>query len=1334
MDSASSAATHDVLLKDEQGKQLLETLNTLIGADDIRSSVINFLARRIHQAESEAEAVQVKVDSERVRIEHSVKQVEQVLASLHRFLPNFSLYWDDDLADLNNIDGGGNGGNGDGALINKYEDETAVPPASSPHTTTGSGTTKNVKLPPVNGGAPPPVDSSNSLEARKPWGSPLPKSRPPPTLSNKQHQHLYAGVHGVVDTKVGETKSHSNSSPRRLRKTKSRGGGSTTPKRSSRSRGAARDGGMKMVFKDLHDLGDRLSRLVPPKFNVPAREKEAEARTDVIGVMRALAVGVTVEEHNARVEQLERSRRDAKDQSRGLAAELAKSKRELAAANDRLEYEQMQRADEAAAARKAAEQVQNSLKLELLQARSATTNLEQRVLELERKFTEEQQKNAAAAADAAAADADVAEFDSQSAVSGATTVFAEGLEDAVIIFAVGGADSGVSSLCERAAADFDLNLLRVADLIEAEIAAGTELGEEMLASLTSGKFITSTTLVDLVLKNMKATLVKNGFEGRSNNEITFVIEGFPTNTDQALAFEEATMRKPALTVGVMDASMQASESAVLEMYSRRAETSEADAGRHRSIIGGEDIAEDEAYGALRDALTDIRVRRADQRLGDLTVVPVIGSGSGSGGAAMGLCERIAAEYGFEVVSLTSTVEDEVHAGTALGRECVALLSHGKMLPNDLCVRAVKAALLRCQGDRVLLEGFPSGREQSEAMRAALGIAPDFALCLVDHTMTRQEKETAEYYLNEIGVGVRVDVADGTETAYRQIRTTMAEHDVGLSEARLADCTLIVAIDGSDGFSSEAAVATGFVDRAAADYGATVLSLAALVEEEMELGSEEGVMAAGLLSQGKILPPQLHLALVKRAMLRPPVVVGSGSDDEGEGGNEGGANNNNVFIIEGFPRSAEHAAMLAKEIAEPAAALCFLNASTPPGVSAAVEAYRGSGVPYAIIYTDDIKSGGDTEENVYESDVVPVLDAAGIERSAARLGDLTIVATVTDGTDSSEWDDAVLAAAAERYGFLVLDLDDIISEEIDRGTEEGAAIHSVLVSGGGGSGKLVPPGIIATTVKRALLRVRPGAGGDGEEGGRVMLRGFPRSLEQAKALEAEIGLIPWSFALVFPFSSPAAAATSSAVSAMVQGWETAGLVRHVSTGKEVDAVFAREDILPSSSKLAKCELKVVLGGGGSDGGGGGGVARAAAEIEAELLSISDLVGIEADLGSEVGATCDGLLSSGKILPASMSVELVRRAMLRSPRTSFVLHGFPRSSEQANALLAGLPRGTLRAVLCLEQTVEEGRALDPAAAAASAAAIAVSSHFESSPGSGVAVKHVATVGDLLAAMRE
>ena len=365
-----------------------------------------------------------------------------------------------------------------------------------------------------------------------------------------------------------------------------------------------------------------------------AREKEAEARSDVTSVMRALAVGVSCEEHNARVEQLERTRHDAQAQARNLAAELAKSKKELVAGKESLARERREHADVAAwmqaEARAAVDQVEGSLKVEVVQARSLNAELAEKITELERKLKlseeqqqqqQQQQKTSSPAeyddgAAAAAADDDD-EADDESHVS-RLSLFAEGLEDALIIFAVGGAESGVSSLCERAAAEFDVTVLRVADIIEAEVAAGTELGEEMLASLTAGKFLTSATLVELVLKHMKKTLVVDNAGGEdeinNNNETTFLIEGFPTNTDQALAFEEATARKPALTVGVMDGSMQPSEAAVLEMYSsRRADEGGGGshgprggvtdcggdaAGYHCSIAGWEDVAEDDAYAEL----------------------------------------------------------------------------------------------------------------------------------------------------------------------------------------------------------------------------------------------------------------------------------------------------------------------------------------------------------------------------------------------------------------------------------------------------------------------------------------------------------------------------------------------------------------------------------------------------------------------------------------------------------------------------------------------------------------------------------------------------------------
>ena len=107
----------------------------------------------------------------------------------------------------------------------------------------------------------------------------------------------------LADDKVGDTKA--SASPRRLRKTKSRGGGSRSSPRRSTDRGGARHGvgvgvgGMKNIVEELHDLGDRLTRLVPPKFNVPVRDSGRDRgatrpRDDYLHLERFESLGALV--------------------------------------------------------------------------------------------------------------------------------------------------------------------------------------------------------------------------------------------------------------------------------------------------------------------------------------------------------------------------------------------------------------------------------------------------------------------------------------------------------------------------------------------------------------------------------------------------------------------------------------------------------------------------------------------------------------------------------------------------------------------------------------------------------------------------------------------------------------------------------------------------------------------------------------------------------------------------------------------------------------------------------------------------------------------------------
>jgi UMP-CMP kinase len=103
---------------------------------------------------------------------------------------------------------------------------------------------------------------------------------------------------------------------------------------------------------------------------------------------------------------------------------------------------------------------------------------------------------------------------------------------------------------------------------------------------------------------------------------------------------------------------------------------------------------------------------------------------------------------------------------------------------------------------------------------------------------------------------------------------------------------------------------------------------------------------------------------------------------------------------------------------------------------------------------------------------------------------------------------------------------------------------------------------------------------------------------------------------------------------------------------------------------------VLGGPGC--GKGTNCARLKADFGFEHLSAGDLLREEKSRqGSEVGALISEYIKEGKIVPAEITIGLLKAAMQKNPEKTFLIDGFPRKLDQCETFMAevGKPMFTL-----------------------------------------------------------
>lgn len=122
-------------------------------------------------------------------------------------------------------------------------------------------------------------------------------------------------------------------------------------------------------------------------------------------------------------------------------------------------------------------------------------------------------------------------------------------------------------------------------------------------------------------------------------------------------------------------------------------------------------------------------------------------GGGKGTQAAHITER----FGLPHVSTGDMLREEAAKGTELGNEVAPIMAEGRLVPDDLVVRAIEARLSQPDAARgVLLDGFPRTVPQAEALDVMLrrrGRQVDLVLCLdvpedvvVDRLLGRAREE------------------------------------------------------------------------------------------------------------------------------------------------------------------------------------------------------------------------------------------------------------------------------------------------------------------------------------------------------------------------------------------------------------------------------------------------------------------------------------------------------------------------------------------------------------------------------------------------------------------
>lgn len=98
---------------------------------------------------------------------------------------------------------------------------------------------------------------------------------------------------------------------------------------------------------------------------------------------------------------------------------------------------------------------------------------------------------------------------------------------------------------------------------------------------------------------------------------------------------------------------------------------------------------------------------------------------------------------------------------------------------------------------------------------------------------------------------------------------------------------------------------------------------------------------------------------------------------------------------------------------------------------------------------------------------------------------------------------------------------------------------------------------------------------------------------------------------------------------------------------------------NAQEVPRSKVIFVLGGPGS--GKGTYCGKMSADKGYPHFSAGDLLRAERSSGSELGNTINGYISEGALVPAEITVQLLRNAMEKDPSDTFLIDGFPRNQD-------------------------------------------------------------------------
>ncbi|XP_019634118.1 PREDICTED: uncharacterized protein LOC109477353 isoform X4 [Branchiostoma belcheri] len=592
---------------------------------------------------------------------------------------------------------------------------------------------------------------------------------------------------------------------------------------------------------------------------------------------------------------------------------------------------------------------------------------------------------------------------------------------------------------------------------------------------------------------------------------------------------------------------------------------------------------------------------ASEKLKGKKIIFIVG-GPGCGKGTQ--CDKIVQKYGYTHLSTGDLLRDEVKSGSARGKKLTEIMEQGKLVPMETVLELLKDAMI-ARADKsngYLIDGYPREVKQGTAFESTIRecntvLYFECAAKTMTERLLGRAKTSGRADDNEATIKKRLDTFySATEPVVKfyedkkKLRRINAERDVEAifadvvaaldpAAAKLKDKKVIFIVGGPGcGKGTQC-------DKIVQKYGYTHLSTGDLLRDEVKSGSARGKKLTEIMEQGKLVPMETVLELLKDAMVAR-------------------ADKSNGYLIDGYPREVKQGTEFESTIRECDTVLYFecaaktmterlLGRAKTSGraddneatIKKRLDTFYTATEPLVKYYGDKKKLNRINAERTVDvifQDVVKALGAPPASPGQEKLqGKRVIFVVGGPGCGKGTQCDKIVA----KYGYTHLSTGDLLRDEVKSGSARGKKLTEIMEQG-----KLVPMETVLELLKDAMI-----ARADKSKG--FLIDGYPREIRQGTEFESNIR--PCDIVLYFECSAQTMterllgrAKTSgraddneatikkrldtfySVTEPLVAHYEKQGKLRRINAQREVTAIFA--DVVAAITAMEAAPAKAPWG--------------------------------------------------------------------------------------------------------------------------------------------------------------